>query len=289
MPRALGPMIAEDFCDVGERLKKVEAIALVRNQQIDRAGARQALRAVGQEADEVWRVLDHMGCDDRVIAGVLHGLGERSAAPDEIDRLDHAGIEAIDGIFRDQAGLVDMIEHRHVVALGLGQNGIEARADLEYAIALRDGPLDVGPEFADAALLPLVVARHEEVVLAGKELADVGGERVESADELGPQSLGFLPRRIALEIRAANVRNCLQEPFAQPHRRHSYNRARPPRTISSALRAAPAAGETRSLPRAAPWRPAARPRRRSSGARSRRNASCALPRETSCRHCRSSR
>ena len=60
------------------------------------------------------------------------------------------------------------------------------------------------------------------------------------------------------------------------------------RQSSCARPAAPAADGTRCLPRAAPWPPAARLRRRSSGARSRRSASCALPRGISRRHCRRS-
>ena len=59
-------------------------------------------------------------------------------------------------------------------------------------------------------------------------------------------------------------------------------------SISSARRAAPAAARTRCLPRAAPWRRRARRCRRSSGASSRRSASCGLLRETSGRRSRHS-
>jgi hypothetical protein len=52
--------------------------------------------------------------------------------------------------------------------------------------------------------------------------------------------------------------------------------------------AATAAGETRYPRRAIPWPRPERPRRRSSDARYRRNASCGLPPEISCRHCRHS-
>src|SRR5215831_1076634 len=54
--------------------------------------------------------------------------------------------------------------------------------------------------------------------------------------------------------------------------------------VSSARPAARAAGETRSPPRAAPWPGQAWPRRRPSGARSRRSASCAPLREISAQH-----
>jgi Uma2 family endonuclease len=62
----------------------------------------------------------------------------------------------------------------------------------------------------------------------------------------------------------------------------------PARRANSARPAAPAAGGTRRLPRAASWPPRVRPRRRSSGGRSRRSASCAPLREISARHSRNS-
>ena len=54
--------------------------------------------------------------------------------------------------------------------------------------------------------------------------------------------------------------------------------------VSSARPAARAAGETRFLPHAAPWPGQAWPRRKPSGARSRRSASCAPLREISAQH-----
>jgi hypothetical protein len=54
--------------------------------------------------------------------------------------------------------------------------------------------------------------------------------------------------------------------------------------VSSDRPAARAAGETRSPPRAAPWPGQAWPRRRPSGARSRRSASCVRLREISAQH-----
>jgi hypothetical protein len=111
---------------------------------------------------------------------------------------------------------------------------------------------------------PLRIRAMNHVVIPGRP-AGAGPESIFQS-----RGYGFRARAIASKTRV----NALM--------------ARPGMTISFFRPANSAADEIRCLLRVVPWRPWAWLRHRSSDARSRRSASCALLREISGRHCRRS-
>jgi hypothetical protein len=153
-----------------------------------------------------------------------------------------------------------------------------AQPPLEMTRLLRVRPIG-RPLVIDACpVLPCPIRKScpPDVMMVARAVGSCGGNngRTEASSHSGEHER--VPgRRLSQQC----IRKCASDVLTPSARRS---------LVSCARRAARAADETRSLPRAALWPDREWPHRRSSGARSRRSASCAPLPEISARHSRRS-
>ena len=119
-----------------QRSEKVEAVPLVWHCEDQPPRGLQQCGAVGQEANHVRLVLDHVRGDDPVITTPMRQRGrDRSASRDVVDLLD-VGVR-VDLPQLRRGGVVEDLD---IVAVTLASDGVVARTD-PVAIGCLGGPL----------------------------------------------------------------------------------------------------------------------------------------------------